>query len=123
MALRTTLSQRTLKTLIHYDGRNGLITWLVDRGRNAKAGDEAGTSRPDGMIGIMVSGKTYLAQRLIWLYVHGHFPEGRLKFQDGDPSNLKLSNIIEEKNTLLKTPEAVARRAYRARLKTLHEAE
>lgn len=115
MPVHTRLSQRTLKTLLHYDGRNGKITWRLDRGRNAKAGDEAGTERPDRMIGVMVQGKSYLAQRLIWLYVHGEWPEGRLKFLDGDPGNLKLGNIIEERTTLIDTPAATFRRAARAR--------
>ena len=117
MPLRTRLSQKTLLDLLHYDGRNGLLTWRVDRGRNAKAGDEAGTIRPDGMISVVVAGRTYLAHRLAWLYKTGAFPEGRLTFRDGDPGNLKWSNLVEETRALAQTPAAVYQRERRARLR------
>ena len=122
MPIRTKLSQKTLLDLLHYDGRSGLLTWRIDRGRNAKAGDEAGTIRPDGMVAIVVSGKTYLAHRLVWFYKTGAFPDGRIKFQDGDPTNLKWVNLIEEKATLSNSPQAAYQRNYRATRKILKEA-
>lgn len=116
MPIRTTLSQRTLKTLLHYDGRTGDLTWVVDRGRTAKAGDVAGSvNRITGFVTVVVQGKTYLAQRLIWLYMTGAFPAGRLKFRDGDRENLRWANIAPEAESLSDSPSAVYQRDLRQR--------
>lgn len=121
MPVSTQISQASLHDLMHYDGRNGMLTWRVNRGRNARAGDEAGTIRPDGMVAVIIEGRNYLAHRLIWLYKTGAFPKGRLKFNDGDPSNLKWANIIEEKATFSESPQARYQRAYRARVRLMQK--
>ena len=120
MSIRLTLSQRTLKTLLHYDGRTGRLTWLVDRARTAKAGDEAGSvKRITGFVTVVVQGKTYLAQRLIWLYMTGEWPKGRLTFKDDDRENLRWTNIILEAETLSDSPTAVYQRELRQKRQML----
>lgn len=120
MSIQLALSQRTLKTLLHYDGRTGDLTWIVDRGRTAHAGDEAGSvNRITGFVTVVVQGKTYLAQRLIWLYMTGDWPAGRLTFKDGDRENLRWTNIIAEADTLSTAPSAVYQRNLRQRRKQM----
>lgn len=123
MTLRTYPSQKTLRELFHYDGRSGLLTWRETRGRFVKPGDEAGTVRPDGMVTITIKGRPYLAHRLIWIYVHGRLPDGRLKFADRDPGNLRLGNIVPEAEMLSPAYSATYQRQRRIRLQDREEQE
>jgi hypothetical protein len=115
--IRTHLSQRTLKTLMHYDPETGVFTWLVTKARSARAGDEAGTLRKDRHITIAIRGTHYTAQRLAWLYMRGEFPEGRLTFKDGNPTNTRWKNIVLESKTLSDTFSARYQRDLRRRKK------
>ena len=111
--LKLTLSATTANQMLHYDGRTGALTWRVDRGRGIKAGDEAGTIRPDdGRIAVTVNGRTYMAHRIIWLMVHGVWPK-RLRFVDGDPMNLRLSNLVEQEEVYSTSYHATYQRQHR----------
>lgn len=121
MPIYTTLSAATARKLLHYDGRTGELTWNLDRGR-VKMGDEAGSVRSDGRVSVVINGKPWLAQRLIWLLHTGEHPKGRLAFRDGDPQNLRWANIIPERETLSNTKTAVYQRELRRRRKRLIEA-
>jgi hypothetical protein len=89
-----------LTRLVAYNKLDGLLTWQISRSRLAKAGSEAGTFAHDGTVVVGVQGKTYAASRLIWLLVTGSWPTGKLRFRDGDPANLRWSNLYEENATL-----------------------
>ena len=110
--LRLTLSATTANALLHYDGRTGALTWRVDRGRGIKAGDEAGTIRPDGRLGVTVNGRAYMAHRVIWLMVKGAWPK-RLTFYDHDPMNLRLSNLVEQEEVYSTSYHATYQRQHR----------
>lgn len=121
MPIYAALSATTARKLIHYDARTGEITWNVDRGP-VKMGDEAGTVRHDGRVTVIVNGKTWLANRLIWLLQTGEHPKTRLAFKDGNPQNLRWSNIIPEQETLSQSKTAAYQRGLRQRRKFLIEA-
>jgi hypothetical protein len=115
--IRTYLSARTLRALTHYNQRTGEFTWRITRSRTARAGDDVGTVRKtDRQVIVRINGKQYAAQRLIWLYVTGERPKGRLVFLDRDPTNLKWSNIQPESEVFSQTKAAAAQRRRRARL-------
>lgn len=121
MPIHTTLSATTARKLLHYDSRTGEITWKADRGR-VKMGDEAGAIRSDGRVSIVINGKPWLAQRLIWLLHTGEHPKGRIAFKDGNPQNLRWSNIIPEEDLLSGTKSATYQRELRRRRKRLLDA-
>lgn len=112
--LRTRSSVATIRALLNYDKRNGLLTWRIDRGPKARAGDEAGTLRSDGFISVMVAGKVWLAHHLIWFYVTGELPKGRLAFRDWDPQNLRWHNIMPADEALSQSYSAAYQRKRRA---------
>lgn len=118
---RTRLTVSRLRDLLHYDKRTGELTWKVNRGRTAKAGDDAGTLRKDGVIVVTIDGKQYMANRLVWFMVTGDWPLYRLTYFDHDPSNLKWANLMAEQETWKATPEAAYGREYRRRRKLLAE--
>ena len=76
--MKTPISQEWLRTILKYDPDSGDFFWLQNRGP-AKKGDKAGfiwTGRDGRQYRtIKTGGKSYLAHRLAWLYVHGFIPE------------------------------------------------
>lgn len=114
--IRTRLSQRTARELLSYNKHTGLLTWRVNRSRTAKAGDEAGMVRADGLVTVTIKGKQWLAHRLIWLWVTGEVP-GRLGFVDGDGTNLRWANIVPEYERYSRTKAAAYQRDLRRRRK------
>lgn len=70
------LSQEDLKRQIHYDPQTGIFTRLVfKRGIQTRDIDHTGNVNAQGYIVIGINRKQFLAHRLAWLYVHGHFPK------------------------------------------------
>lgn len=116
---RLRISQSRLQYLLHYDRKTGRFTWLVDRGRRARAGDEAGHSTPAGHVMIGIDGRSYSAARLAWLYVTGDLPPCRLVYVDGNPENLAFDNLVPVIDTYKRDYRSVYNRNYyRARRNT-----
>ncbi len=68
------LTQPILKGLLHYNPETGFFTWIKNRGRLAKKGDESGSIGKDGYVRIVIHGRSYLAHRLAFLFMTGDFP-------------------------------------------------
>jgi len=83
--------------LLSFNPDTGSIKWLTSRGR-MKAGDEAGRYDRDGYVRVTIKSKTYLAHRLMWLFVHKTMPPDGVEVDhinhvrdDNRISNLRLS--------------------------------
>jgi hypothetical protein len=88
------ISHGTLKSLIHYDPETGLFTWLVDRSRQAKAGQVAGRQRPiDRYIAIKVCGQYFLAHILAHFYMTGKWPNGETDHINGVRDDNRWVNL------------------------------
>lgn len=104
-----------LQRLLNYNSRTGMLIWRRNRGRNARAGDEAGhaKAKPTPHVVVTIDGKTWLAHRIIWFMVTGAPPPPRLTFKDGNPYNLIFSNIVEPDEAREPSPMALYQRRYR----------
>lgn len=91
----TELTADRLRALLDYDPETGLFTWRVKANRRIVAGSVAGGLRHDGYIGIRLDRRRYMAHRLAWLHVHGHWPEGELDHGNGLRSDNRLANLRE----------------------------
>jgi hypothetical protein len=114
-----------VSTRLRYDPDQGTLYWRVNVGRHVRAGDEAGTLDYLGRVVVSLSGRKFLAHYLVWLLVHGSWPERplRLRTDLADLSkedkrrgrqDLRLSNITEHEEPLSTSPRAAAMRKWRA---------
>jgi hypothetical protein len=86
------MSQAFLKTQLHYDPESGIFTWLPNRPHAKRSGGPAGVEA-SGYIQILVGGRAYLAHRLVWLYVHGEWPQHQIDHMNGVRSDNRLCNL------------------------------
>lgn len=91
------LTQDRLREQLEYSPETGEFTNRIDRlgsrGRVAKAGDKPGGVSVKGYLQIKICGRTHLAHRLAWLYVHGEFPSGQIDHRDGNRLNNRIENL------------------------------
>jgi hypothetical protein len=87
-----TLTADHLRAFLHYDPDTGIFTRRVKWGRR-NVGDKPGSISKYGYLQIGVGGRTYTAQRLAWLYVHGEWPVGVIDHINRDKLDNRLCNL------------------------------
>lgn len=85
------LSQAYLKSILSYDAESGLFTWTKYAPRSKQPGTVAGHVGKGYRI-IEIHGRSYLAHRLAWMYVHGEMPDC-IDHANGDPDDNKITNL------------------------------
>lgn len=91
---KPTLTQDQLKKLFHYDPETGNFTRLKNASSNARAGDVAGYKDPsNGYVRFRIQGTLHYAHRLVWLYVHGSFPEHEIDHINHNKHDNRLANL------------------------------
>lgn len=86
-----------LANVLNYDSQTGKITWKESITSRAKAGDLAGVWLK------MHNGRSYLsityrnrkmsAAQVAWALHNNEWPDRSIFYADGDPTNLKISNL------------------------------
>lgn len=87
------LTQERVKELFKLD-RKGRLVRKVTVNNKAKAGDFSTAKDRDGYLVVGIDRKLYRAHRVVWLYVHGQWPNGDIDHingikHDNRPSNLR----------------------------------
>ena len=90
---RNDLTAEDLRSQLAYDEETGFLRWKKSKSTRIKPGDIAGCKLSNGYITIRLNGGLYLAHRLVWLYVHGEWPEAVIDHIDGDRTNNRLANL------------------------------
>lgn len=86
------LSHADVLRLFDYDEETGVMTNRIWRG-NAAKGAPVGQPIEKGHLRVRIDRNTYQVHRLIWMYVHGRWPEGAIDHIDGNPGNNRISNL------------------------------
>lgn len=89
----TELTQDLLNQLLDYDPDTGVFRWKVARGRGVKAGDVAGSLRPDGYLQITLLWNRYLAHRLAWFYMKAEYPRHQIDHINRIRNDNRLTNL------------------------------
>ena len=69
-----TISQTEAQRLFRYNHDTGVVTRRVDVDMRIKAGAVVGYRGNEGYLRVGIEGTYYLVHRLVWLYVHGVWP-------------------------------------------------
>jgi len=89
------LTQSELKELLDYNPGTGVFVWKVCRNWKAKSGDVAGFLHHTGYWYIRINYRRYLAHRLVWLYVHGCWPEEEIDHINHVRDDNRIINLRE----------------------------
>ena len=86
---------RTVRDTFCYDPTSGLLVRVVNKSKYDRSATGHKVIRKSGKayIQVKVGRKTYLAHRIIYLYVTGRFPEGEIDHRDGDGTNNRWDNL------------------------------
>lgn len=89
------LTAEEVRALLDYDPDTGVLTWRVRPKNKAKWKSlEAGRLNNSGTRQISIRGREYTARRLVWLCVHGDWPTAPVEPANGDPDDLRLTNLL-----------------------------
>jgi len=93
------IDQETVKKLFHYDAESGMLIWRFGNGRNVKPWQEVTAKNGNGYYTAKIHGKSYLAHRLAWLYVHGSFPNKYIDHKNRIRNDNRLCNLRDVNTT------------------------
>jgi hypothetical protein len=85
------LTQERLKEVLHYDPESGVFIWTTNRTKAVK-GKVAGNIDRHGYWIICIDGIKHSSHRLVWLYVHGFYPN-EIDHQNHIRSDNRLINL------------------------------
>ena len=86
------LTQARLKELLHYDPETGAFTWATG-GKRKRKGAVAGNIHWTGYRRICLEYKSYLGQRLAWLYMTGEWPPEEVDHINRDVADNRFDNL------------------------------
>lgn len=94
---KVAFSYDEIASVLKYDPLGGALTWLVATSPKAPAGKAAGAwvSGANGKkyFSVTYKGRKMAASQVAWLLHYGSWPDITLRFVDGDPANLRITNL------------------------------
>lgn len=94
------ITQQRLKSLLNYDPKTGLFTWIAtaktgnhDAFVLHAAGDAAGSISGIGYARVTIDGQRYYCHRLAWFYMMGAWPTHEIDHKNGDRGDNRWANI------------------------------
>lgn len=98
------VDQKRLKELLDYCPDSGFFTWVIKK-RGVRLGKVAGYVGRYGYWKITLDKKRYAAHRLVWMYVHGQWPDDCIDHinrvrTDNRIANLRLATHAQNRQNL-----------------------
>lgn len=87
------LTHERLLEVLDYDPETGVLTWRVSRG-TARRGSAASHVGAEGYLRVRVDGRLYSGHRLVWLHVHGVWPD-QIDHINGVRTDNRICNLRE----------------------------
>lgn len=93
MTVNRILSAERLRELFDYQPETGRLICRERNHASVVAGSVAGKLDAKGYRRLIVDRREYRAHRLIWLYVHGCWPEGEIDHMNGLRDDNRIKNL------------------------------
>ncbi|AWI90260.1 Fis family transcriptional regulator [Methylobacterium sp. DM1] len=79
---------------LNYEAETGILRWKIARAHRLRVGDIAGSRcKIHGYIKVHLEHRGFFAHRLIWLMLHGDWPEHVIDHINGRRDDNRLSNL------------------------------
>lgn len=89
-----TLTHERVREALDYNPATGMFVWKIRSAKNVKVGSIAGgKTRGSEYRYISLDGEEVTVSRLAWFYMTGKWPERRVRFLNGDPSDCRFENL------------------------------
>lgn len=93
------LTAQRLREVLDYDQETGILTWKIQSSNRIKVGSQAGAMLKTGYLSISIDGKLHRAHRLVWLWVHGVWPDDDLDHINGIRTDNRIANLRDVSRT------------------------
>lgn len=93
---KTDLSAEQVRSLFDYDPETGVMRWREGAGW-PYSGRSVGTPNDRGYLRVMIGRRSYRVHRIIWLHVHGEWPD-QIDHINGKKDDNRLSNLRSVSN-------------------------
>lgn len=88
-----TITPDNIRHVFDFCADAGGLFWRISPIPKVKVGDRAGHHASNGYRNVVYRGKYYGEHRLIWLWVHGKWPDGEIDHINGARSDNKIENL------------------------------
>jgi len=85
-----------------YDPAMGVFVWKVSPGPRTSIGSRVGHKGPGGRPVVEIDGKLHYLARLAWFYVHGVWPNGVVLPENGEKTDIRIANLMEQSHSELR---------------------
>ena len=101
----TEVTATDVRKCFDYNPFTGILTRKAHVNRSLRNHRPAGTLRKTGYLVVNIRGKTCLVHRIIWLWVHGHFPTEQIDHinhirTDNRLANLRPASFLDNRRNL-----------------------
>lgn len=88
------LTHDQVRSALDYNPATGAFVWKISPAKNVKVGSVAGgVGDSRGYRYIRLDGCEVTDARLAWFYMTGEWPERRVRFKNGNPSDCRFENL------------------------------
>jgi hypothetical protein len=87
------LDATLVRALFEYNPSTGYLTRAVRTSNRIAVGSVAGSPNTDGYLCVNINGGKYFVHRVIWLHIHGAWPEGEIDHINGVRDDNRLVNL------------------------------
>lgn len=90
---RDDITAEQVREYFDYDHSTGELIWKKEPGGAKRFGTFAGTLDNQGYIAVRFKGTIHRAHRLVWLWVHGDWPDGQVDHINQQKTDNRIENL------------------------------